>query len=231
MSIMISKQIIWALSFSLILSASALVIVSSDSIDTTYLQNAMGLPSKGDNKDDPHSGMPDKVGDGDSGHGNDDKPIKNKEGRATDDDPSDPIPVQFTTLSLYVDSVDAQYDHVIYIGIQSEDGSPFEVQIGEDYYFIEDGKAQIQIFDSSHDSVNTSADIAIMSSANISSSPYIFVKNTSVYIHANEEFCKTSSEESRVAFSFEDLKDSTEYENDWDYNDVILVLTDITMIS
>lgn len=150
-----------------------------------------------------------------------DEEDKQEEG---EDEPPSETPLEDAKLkfSFEVTFVEAYYDHEVHLQFDSELGEDLKVKIDDVEFEIEDGQGSILVFGSSHEAVGKVVKISVEGEGKVEVSPFIFVKNTEVYIHSEEVYCKIQEDNKTAIYAFEDLKDSKEFENDWDYNDVIL---------
>ncbi len=103
----------------------------------------------------------------------------------------------------------------------------FKPELGVFRFKFENGKGRLLLFPSSHKFLGFSAIVTVFSKGKVRVVPYIFVKNTKVHIFPDtvdddgNRYCVIDKFDGRTRYGFEDLKDSPEFECDWDYDDVV----------
>ncbi|UCG68557.1 MAG: hypothetical protein JSV09_12210 [Thermoplasmata archaeon] len=93
-----------------------------------------------------------------------------------------------------------------------------------------EGEGRFLLFPSSHRFLGTTALITLQSHGKLKITPVIYVKNTDVVIFPDSKdeegkYCEIERTRKGVRYGFEDLMGSSEFEYDWDYDDVVLYIS------
>ncbi|UCE74786.1 MAG: hypothetical protein JSV56_03540 [Methanomassiliicoccales archaeon] len=93
---------------------------------------------------------------------------------------------------------------------------------------FKEGKGRLLLFKSSHKFLGFTAEITVFSKEKAKVVPFIFVKDTKVFIYPDtmdddgNRYCEIEELKEGARYGFEDQFESVEFECDWDYDDVVL---------